>query len=138
MHHFYAEAGYPHFEKKNIEKAMLNVDGSYNQATGGGALMVLRDQAGQVIYASCRQFMHCRNTTEAELVAIEEGLRLVMYWTSSEFAVEMDCAEALELVKDGFPNLSAYTFQINDIRDLLRERVTRMAKINREANVVSH
>jgi hypothetical protein len=71
-------------------------------------------------------------------MAIEEGVRLALHWSNLEFIVETDCAEAIQLLKEDTPNLSSYAFQVSVIRDLFRERETRIAKIGREANAVSH
>jgi hypothetical protein len=53
-------------------KAKLNVDGAF-AGDGAGACMVLRDHQGQVIFTACRSLQYCRDATEAELWAIEEG-----------------------------------------------------------------
>jgi hypothetical protein len=81
---------------------------------------------------------HCQDATEAELCALEEGLKLALQWSNLNFLVETDSAEALELLKEATLNLSAYAFRVNAIRDMMQERSTRIAKIGREANVVSH
>jgi hypothetical protein len=57
--------------------AKLNVDGVFSPH--GGARMVLRDHEGQVIYAACRELKQCRNATEAELMAIKEGMQLALH-----------------------------------------------------------
>jgi ribonuclease HI len=117
--------------------AKLNVDGAF-ASDGAGAGMVLRDHTGEVIFTACRQIVHCRDAMEAEIKAIEEGLRLALHWTNLDLQIESDCAEAVELIKDSTPNTSVYAFSITTIRELLRERESSLAKINREANVVSH
>jgi hypothetical protein len=81
---------------------------------------------------------HCRDATEAELMAIEEGLKLSLTWTTKQFCVETDCSEALDLVKESTPNTSIYAFRINVIRDLLRERGSTLLKVSRDGNCVSH
>jgi hypothetical protein len=62
--------------------------------------MLLRNDQGEVIFAACRHLPHCQDTTEAELVAIEEGLKLGLQWSLLHFDVETDCAEALNLSQD--------------------------------------
>jgi hypothetical protein len=42
------------------------------------------------------------------------------------------------LIHDKGPNVSAYAFQLNIIRELLRERECRVVKIYRDSNKVSH
>jgi hypothetical protein len=61
-------------------EAKLNVDGAFT-ANAAGVGMVLRDHAGTVIFTVCRSLDRCRDATEAELVAIEEGLKLSLHWT---------------------------------------------------------
>jgi hypothetical protein len=100
--------------------------------------MLLRNDQGEVIFAACHHLPQCQDATEAELTAIEEGLKLTLQWSLLHFDVEADCAEALYLISDKGPNISAYAFQITAIRELLRERESRITKISREANVPCH
>ena len=69
---------------------------------------------------------------------MEEGIKLSLLWTRLEFSVETDCADALELIKKGTPNMSIYAFRVAAIRDLFQERGTVTAKINHDANGVAH
>jgi ribonuclease HI len=126
------------WSKPSAGNAKLNVDGSYGQNGEAGAGMVLRDHDGQVIYAACHHIEHCYDATDAELLAIEEGLQLSLHWSTLQFTLETDCAEAVEMIKEGSPNASAYAFRVNVIRDLIRERGVQIAKINRKVNEVSH
>jgi hypothetical protein len=75
---------------------------------------------------------------EAELMAIEEGIQLSLQWSTMQFKVESDCADAVEMINDTTPNFYAYAFKVNVIRELLRERKSRLVKISREINSVSH
>ena len=100
--------------------------------------MVLRDHRGEVIVAACRTLTQCVDATDAELCAIEEGLRLSVHWTDTKSIVETDCAEAVELIKESTPNTSVYAFRISAICELLRERETKIARISRDVNVVGH
>jgi hypothetical protein len=52
--------------------------------------------------------------------------------------VESDCADAVEMINGTEPNISAYAFKINVIRELLSVRGCRLVKISREINTVSH
>jgi ribonuclease HI len=119
-------------------RATLNVDGAYAGRGRAGCGMLLRNDQGEVIFAACCHLPQCQDATEAELTAIEEGLKLTLQWSLLHFDVETDCAEALYLISDKGPNISAYAFQITAIRELLRERESRITKISREANVASH
>jgi ribonuclease HI len=83
----------------------LNIDGAYkDQAAGAG--MVLQDSQGEVVFSACRSLQNYRDATEAELLALEEGLRLALHWTQLGFSVEIDCAEAEELLRTTTPNTS--------------------------------
>ncbi|KAK1616443.1 hypothetical protein QYE76_021960 [Lolium multiflorum] len=80
-----------------LGEAKLNTDGAYSsQAAGTG--MALRDHRGEIIYAACRSIPHCGDATEAEIMAIEEGLQLALHWTALKFTVESDCAEAVDMI----------------------------------------
>jgi hypothetical protein len=74
------------------------------------------------------------------MMTIKEGMQLALHWSPSDFKIETDCAEATELIKDSTPNTSIYAFSfcISVICELFREKVTRLAKISRDANMVSH
>jgi hypothetical protein len=100
--------------------------------------MAVRDYKGQMIMAACREVTNCRDATDSELMAIEEGLKLAYTWTTQGITVETDCLEAMELIKESTPNTSIYAFRISVIRDLLRERVSSLVKISRDCNNVCH
>jgi hypothetical protein len=70
-------------------------------------------------------------------MAIEEGLKLSLTWTTMNFTVETDSSEALELIKECTLNTSIYAFRIKVIRDLLRGRDSSLVKISRNRNQVS-
>jgi hypothetical protein len=118
--------------------AKLNTDGSFVNAQEAGAGMVLRDHNGQVIHAVSRQLENCANATEAELAANEEGVAMALAWTPLNFIVETNCLEAVQLVKENTPNTSRYASRIQVIRELLKERDVKMAKVHRDANRASH
>jgi hypothetical protein len=103
--------------------AKLNVDGAFT-ARSAGAGMVLRDHAGEVIFTACRNLESCTDALEAELAAIEEGLKLALHWSTLKIIVETDCSDAVELISGKKANLSAYAFRITTIRELLWERDT--------------
>jgi ribonuclease HI len=115
----------------------LNTDGAFT-SDGAATGMVLRDHQGDMIFAACRVLRHCSDATEAELLAIEEGLSLALQWTTLKIVVESDCSEAIELIKKSTPNTSAYAFRVSVIRDLIRERDVVIKKVSREANTASH
>jgi hypothetical protein len=57
-----------------------------------------------------------------------------LHWTQNGFSVESDCSVAIGLIGGVTPNISVYAFTINVIRELLRERDSKLVKISREAN----
>jgi hypothetical protein len=118
--------------------AKLNTDGAFLNSNEAGIGMVLRDHKGQVIVAACREVTQCQDATDAELMAIEEGIQLGLLWTTLPFFVETDCSEAYELIHKATPNTSIYAFMISVIQELLRERDIIVSKISRDANTVSH
>jgi hypothetical protein len=75
---------------------------------------------------------------QAELEAIEEGLKIALQWSNLQVNVETDCAEALTLIQEQTPNTSVFTFTISSIRELLRERGGSLGKTCREANGLAH
>jgi hypothetical protein len=77
-----------------------------------GVGVVLHDHHGQVLLTACRNLPQCRDDTEAELCAIEDGLKLSLQRNQLPVMVETDCSEAVELLKDGTPNTSIYSFQV--------------------------
>jgi hypothetical protein len=119
-------------------QAKLNVDGAFAGSGRAGAGVVLRDHRGQVILSACRNLPQCKGATEAELCAIEDGLKLSLQWNQIPVTVETDCSEAVELLKDGSPNTSIYAFQVSVIRELLRERNFPLVKVSQDVNMVSH
>jgi ribonuclease HI len=122
--------------RENVVK--LNVDGAFSCDDPAGVGMIGRDHQGVVVFAACRPLRHCKDATEAEVAAIEEGMRLALQWTQLSFIIESDCSEAVELINGAAPNISAYAFRVNLIRDMLRERESKLVKISREANRASH
>jgi hypothetical protein len=61
----------PKWTPPSANIAKLNVDGAFAGKGHAGCGMILRDQKGDVIYATCRQLPQCQDATEAELIAIE-------------------------------------------------------------------
>jgi hypothetical protein len=49
--------------------------------------------------------------------------------SNKSFSVESDCSFAVELINGAGPNISAHAFRINVIRELLRERNSKLVKI---------
>jgi RNA polymerase subunit RPABC4/transcription elongation factor Spt4 len=73
--------------------------------------------------AACRTLQDCRDATEAELCAVEDGVKLALQWTQLPVMVETDSSEVLELLNEGTPNSLVHAFLISAIRELLREEL---------------
>ncbi|KAK1626172.1 hypothetical protein QYE76_000487 [Lolium multiflorum] len=129
---------YQRWTRPAENEVKLNVDGAFSMDGRAGVGMVLRNSNGEVIYAACQQVQHCSDALEVELMAIEVGVKQALQWTQQIFSVESDCAEAINMIKQIPPNISAYAFRINEIREVLRERDSPLVKISREANNASH
>jgi hypothetical protein len=71
-----------------------------------GIGIALRDCHGDMIVAACREVSNCRDATDSELMAIEEGLKLSYTWTSMNIMAKTDCLEAVELIKGSTQNTS--------------------------------
>jgi ribonuclease HI len=79
----------------------LNVDGSWSSQGTAGAGMIIRDHTGAVIVAACKSLQACQDATEAELEALEEGMKLALLWTTRPVVVETDCASAASTAATG-------------------------------------
>jgi hypothetical protein len=115
----------------------LNVDGSFTQ-TGMGIGMILREHNGETVFTACRSLDQCDGALQAELLAIEEGVKLAMNWSTLNIVVETDCADAVGLIIGKQPNISTYAFIVMAIKRLLRERDVTLVKIPRGCNSISH
>lgn len=119
----------------------LNVDGAYIQADGtGGSGMILRDEHGVVIFASCRFLRTCSSALEAEIEAIREGIALTLEWCTLPFILESDCSTAIDMIKSSYMNRSPAAMTVGVIKNLLveggREHV--LMHVSRNQNNVSH
>ena len=56
---------------------------------------ILRDDRGDIIYNTCREFHTCDSALEAELAACRGGLDLALHRASLPIMVEMDSVEAV-------------------------------------------
>jgi ribonuclease HI len=127
-----------HWRVPDIGYMKLNTDGAFVSSREAGMGMVLRDHHGVVVAAACREAIQCRDATDAELMAIEEGVHLALLWNTLPIVVETDCAEAIDLIRESTPNTSIYAFRVSSIRELLKERNIKLDKVSRDANVASH
>ncbi|KAE8817674.1 retrotransposon unclassified [Hordeum vulgare] len=115
----------------------LNTDGSVLNGSAGTS-MVLRDHDGNFIFNACRFVYDYDDVLESEIVAIREGLRLALQWSSLPIDVEFDCLEAVAMAKDAGHNLSRHAFLIGEIKQSMGKRVSSITHIRRSHNCVSH
>jgi hypothetical protein len=79
--------------------AKLNVDGSLSEdADIGGIGMVLRGDAGEIIFIACRNWPSCHSPLEAELQACADGLNLALLWSDLPIILESDCLMATKMI----------------------------------------
>jgi hypothetical protein len=115
----------------------LNVDGSFTK-TGAGVGMILGDHNEETVFTACRSLNQCDGALQAELLAIQEGVKLAMHWSTLDIVVETDYADAVALINGKQPNISAHAFIVSAIKMLLRERDVTLVKIPRGCNSISH
>ena len=118
----------------------MNIDGAWREEDGtGGAGMILRDQDGSIIFASCRFLTTCTSALEAEVAACMEGISLTLARTTLPFILETDCLTAANMIRDVDTNRSPVAALIGEIKHLLslgREHV--IAHVSRNKNKTSH
>uniref|UniRef100_A0A0D9XJA3 RNase H type-1 domain-containing protein n=1 Tax=Leersia perrieri TaxID=77586 RepID=A0A0D9XJA3_9ORYZ len=79
----------------------LNVDGSFDEATGrGGIGIILRDSEGQAICSACAFMPHCSQALEAVILVLRQGLEIGMQNSELPIIVESDCAVAIHLIQE--------------------------------------
>ena len=105
-------------------RVKLNVDGSFVHTDGGlaGAGMILRDNDGNIIFSACRSILHCSGPLQAELLACQEGLSLALQWSTRPVDIEMDCMDAVKLIKSPTLDRSPHRMIVQDIKRLFGER----------------
>ena len=121
----------PRWEPPDLDHAKLNIDGSFvKEDDTAGAGMVLRDHDGAVIFAATRVIFNCCDPLEAEMAAMDEGLRLALHWSDLPLIVESDCTELLQMVQSKEVDRSRYAYRVSEIRRLLaHERNISLASV---------
>jgi ribonuclease HI len=118
----------------------LNVDGSSDaESRTGGAGMILRDDNGEIIFSACRSLNSCSSPLESELAACMEGIALVQQRNGLSLVIEMDCLEAVAMIRCEMEDRSASMFILREIKHLLQcVSEFKIEHIKREQNLVSH
>ncbi|KAE8776224.1 autophagy-related protein 7 [Hordeum vulgare] len=111
----------------------LSTDGSFKLDDGtAGSGMILRDNKGDVIFASYRKFFQCNDALEAELQAIKEGLQLAFIHASLPVVLQSDSVMALKMIATSNYDRSPYGVLVLEIKSLLLNREVSFLKISRE------
>ena len=79
--------------------------------------MVLRDSAGQIIFAAYRVIFHCNDALKAELHALMQGMALAIQHTLLPVVVQSNSAEALSVLSSNGLIRSAYGQLILEIKE---------------------
>jgi hypothetical protein len=66
------------WEPPGAGTAKINVDDTFSRDDRAGIGIIGRDQQGAVLFAACRPLEFCQDATEAEIMAIEEGVKLAL------------------------------------------------------------
>lgn len=80
--------------------------------------MVLRDDAGSVIFTTCRELSTSGSALEVELEACREGWALARQRTQLHIVVEMDCTEAIAAINAFTVNRSRYMALVREIQTI--------------------
>ena len=99
--------------------------------------MILRDEAGRIIFAACRALYSCNDALEAELSACLEGLTSSIHRTELPIEVEMDSSVAVSIITCGDFDRSIYSSLVNDIRSLLSSHQSCITLVVRSQNKAS-
>lgn len=102
----------------------LNVDGSYiAQKTTGGTGGVVRDDQGKFIAAFAKPIFYVVSAKQVELMAIKEGLLLLIslgQMGQKNIQVEYDCSEAVAAMNSVHHEGMIEAGLIDDIKELMK------------------
>ncbi|KAE8810040.1 hypothetical protein D1007_02809 [Hordeum vulgare] len=95
----------------------LNVDGAFKaDGNTGGAGMILRGEAGQVIFSSRRFLRSCSSPLEAELAACLEGITIARAWSELPMIIETDYLTAARMITQDGLNRSPCATMVTQIQ----------------------
>jgi hypothetical protein len=80
--------------------------------------MVLKDDAGAVIFSACRLILSCEEALEAELLACLKGLELAFQHSHLPIIVETDCSQLKSAITSNTQDRSPFMHLIADIKSL--------------------
>ena len=100
---------------------------------------MLRNENGSIVMSACRFLSSCGSPLEAELVACREGVAMVREWSSLPCLIEMDCTEAVKMVKAPGIDRSQFSGMVQELKEALQaDGSLEIEVIRREQNNVSH
>ena len=119
-------------------KIMVNVDASFADGMGSTGVVV-RDSGGGFVAASTSFLQSVLDAPMAEAYALKEGLCLVNQIGCTNFILQSDCQEVIDIIKDGGFTASASAPILEVCYDLWRDLPLAIIKhCDREANQVAH
>lgn len=130
----------PKWSPPAIGRVKLNVDGSFVEAIGRavGADMILCDSDGNIVSSTCRSILFCDGAPQAELLACQEGLNLALQLSTLPVDVEMDCMDAVKLIRSSTLDRLPHAMIVKEVKRLFGERDVTIAHVSRNRNFVSH
>ena len=94
--------------------------------------MILRDDTGAVIFASCRFIPRCVSALEAKMADIMEGVTLALDNNMEHLVIETDCATTAHMIT------GQSSVIVNDVRYFLSLRSNEINIIRRNHTWASH
>jgi ribonuclease HI len=118
----------------------LTVDGSFSDKDQSAGLgMVLRNEEGQPIFASCRYMDDCLSPLESELRACADGLDLAIHRSQLPIIVETDWSQLVSMVTSPGVDRSPFLNIVSDIKNLSENRECIFVKVERsQVRVIHH
>ncbi|CAN1181617.1 Putative ribonuclease H protein At1g65750 [Linum perenne] len=117
----------------------INVDGAVRRGQGGGIGLILRDEAGNVLFAAGRSLPHFSDPFTIEALAFREALRWCLNRSVVNVDIEGDAAMVSSHILDKkrlHPRAGAIIQECKLL--LLRQPTIRCFAVRREANTAAH
>jgi hypothetical protein len=121
-------------------KMKLNVDGSFCASNDTGRTgMILWDENGSIVVSACSFLSSCSSPLHAELEACREGIAMALEWCTLPCLIEMDCAEAVRMIKEPGIDRSPFMGIVQEIKEQVAAGVDlHLSLISRDHNRASH
>lgn len=101
-------------------RVKLNVDGSFSATDSNGGLgMIIRDENGSIIVSACKFLSSCCSPLYAELEACREDIAMALEWSLAPCTIEMDCEEAVHMIKEEGIDRSVFSSTVQEIKHFL-------------------